>query len=160
MSNPFGQRESTALITLSVVIFSFLTGETPETAEELLTGAVAPLAIMLVTLAQYIQIIQSRVEAGEIQPGNLVEILFKRETFYAVSVLIAGGISVAGKQVLQVDIDSETHQLLIDAVWNVGMVIGTLLLRSLNERPSGAVLGETKVAPDTTSAVYTTAILG
>jgi len=134
MSLKIGQREVTAWVFLLISGLAVALGKTPEETLPLLLEVMAPLALVLATFVNFTNVIHIRVTNGTLKAGSIRELFKTRETYYALAILLAGAVSIAGKRLFGIDINNETKSLIINVIWNGGMVLGNVLLSSFNLR--------------------------
>lgn len=127
-----GQREFTALLFVVTTLLALLLGTTPENAQEVLTQVIGPLAGIGLVLKVTLDTITKRVDDGTLRPGQFLDLLKQREFVYAVILLGAGVFSMLG-----IEVTDESKQQYVEIATNfITLVIGPMLLKSWQERPS------------------------
>lgn len=131
-----GQREVPAWVFLIVMVVSVLIGDTPEQVLPVILEVLTPFALVIATLINYINVIQTRVESNDLKAGDLLALLRMRETVYALIILIVGALSAGGRNLLGIEFSNDSQQLIVDFLVNGGMIAGNILLASFTTRAS------------------------
>ena len=81
MGNIIGQRTLVGLLLpVIAIIASILFGQPPEQALDVLIELVAPIGIVIASAGALVGVVNSRVASGELEPGDLIAVLKRRET--------------------------------------------------------------------------------
>ena len=128
-----GQRELVAIIATLIMLAFALAGETPDTSDatELATNVVGPLLLLGGTLWNTFRAINSRVQNGTLEPGNLLDLSRLPEFWTSIIAAVIGSahLFLDGRELM-----SAADQAMLA---NILLGLAGVLTRSWSDRPSG-----------------------
>ena len=148
------QRLFLYIVVVAVIFLGILFGAPVENPDEVVMELLAPLVLVLVGASSQGKVINSRVDAGSIEPGDIGAILKMRETWAMFALMGAWLLQRFG--VTDLLASDGTPLFNIDLLVNMFMASANLFLYNHLDRPAGETIEyQVLEIPDTMAAPMT-----